>query len=79
MRGKCASQPFIFELREDVSKPGPGIALLLVGRGAARVARELASIELGRDDDPPLPSSQQEVPGSHQVGVSVELTPGVLR
>ena len=61
-----------------MSKPGPGIALLLVGRGAARVARELASIELGRDDDPPLPSSQQEVPGSHQVGVSVELAPGVL-
>ena len=58
-------------------KPGPGIALVSLGRGAAFVARKLLRSDLSWDDDPPLPPRQQEVPGAHQVGISVELTAGV--
>ena len=59
-------------------KPGPGVALLGVGWRAGLGTGELTGRELGRDDDPPLPPSQEEVPGPHQVGVSVQLAPGVL-
>ena len=58
-------------------EPGPGIAVVSLGRGATFLAGKLFCIELGWDDDPPLPPSQQEVPGAHQVGISVELTAGV--
>ena len=59
-------------------KPGPGIALVSLGRGAAFVARKLLRSDLSWDDDPPLPPRQQEVPGAHQVGISVKLAPGVF-
>ena len=59
-------------------EPGPGIAVLRIGRGTAGVARKWCSIELCWDDDPPLPPRQQEVPGTHQVGISVELAAGVF-
>ena len=59
-------------------KPGPGIALVTLGGGAAFVARKLLRIDLSWDDDPPLPPRQQEVPGAHQVGISVKLATGVF-
>ena len=59
-------------------EPGPGIAVVSLGRGATFVAGKLSCIELSWDDDPPLPPCQQEVPGTHQVGISVKLAPGVF-
>ena len=59
-------------------KPGPGVALFGVGWRAGLVTGEMTGRDLSRDDDPPLPASQEEVPGPHQVGVSVQLAPGVL-
>ena len=59
-------------------KPGPCIVLVSLGRGAAFVARKLLRIDLSWDDDPPLPPRQQEVPGTHQVGISVKLATGVF-
>ena len=37
-----------------------------------------AGRHLSWDDDPPLPTRQQEVPGTHQVGISVKLATGVF-
>ena len=59
-------------------KPGPGVALFGVGWRAGLVTGEMTGRDLSRDDDPPLPPRQQEVPGTHQVGISVELAAGVF-
>ena len=61
-------------------KPGPHIALLLGPHwvGAGRLAGQLLDGQPSGDHHPPLPPCQEEVPGSHQVGVDVELTARVL-